>query len=116
MLPHYVEIASEGKGIPYRVAYEDLRLLPHSKITKQLMKASVDTILNGEGESTSASVGMFMQGTDDHFTYALQAVIFASESRPVAVAMMGGSPVDATEDTQKAMGDYVQSTGEIVGN
>lgn len=31
------------------MAYDDLRVLPNSKITRDLMEASSDTISNGEG-------------------------------------------------------------------
>lgn len=78
------------------------------------MEASVDTISNFEGDSTTATQNYLTQTKHKVFYNAQQVVIHASELLTISTAFMGRlNNVDETNDgndIKKELGDYEQST------
>lgn len=119
--PHYVEATSENEGPPARISYEDIRLLPNSDLTKELMTASSDTISDEEGETVPSSLqistsmdngSMNVTGQED------SAIPIASKMtvRPPERQMEGHNKGSApSEGHYKDLGEYVASTGDIAG-
>lgn len=70
-----MEISSAINGPTERIAYEDVRIMQNSEITRELMTESVDTILDGEGEISASSIGKIIPPCDDESDQALQLEI-----------------------------------------
>lgn len=79
------------------------------------MIASVDTIYDGEGEDTSASINMLTE-VDEQFVEELQAAIHATEAGVVSAATMARHVgQNTTCNMKKGLGTYDHSSNEIRG-